>query len=506
MATMNKTRARRVRRAARKKATWGKPAGTPVAEAWQYTDRLGQVLFVSDGLSNGDRWGTFWRKTNGSLCRLKSPRLPMRPTFAEAQDDLDVYAARGKLRGEPCPGTVSTPEHLVGEQSGALSNANGKTPDTRDAFDRALAKQAVEGLTDPQSVMLRHIASRLDKMTRQEWYTTKEFIGPAAQPRDLKTLRALAAKGFLRQYSTIAGTSWSLTTEGRAAVSIGTEEPTKPRRGESPKEPAKTQDSSPKTSSASRRLGGSTSTALVPAKTQDPRPKPSSAIIETTAVEPLTAKERKLFAECEEAIRSAQRTAVAEVGARLVTIIERKLYRERFPDFDSYCKTIWGYRRGYAYKLAQASRVIEKLAHNKRGRELGRLITNEAQARELGAAENPEDAAEILERAAKAAPKTDGRPVLTAALLGQTRTEYYAPPEDLERKAERKGGQSGKSGQSSVVSGPSPSLARMVREGWRAKLDDIAARIRTLFNGPLPDVCRDELVQLLQSLAREVRP
>jgi ParB/RepB/Spo0J family partition protein len=57
---------------------------------------VGRALFVSDGISQGKSWATYWRKASGSLARLRSPNLPERVTREEAQDDLDTWAeARG---------------------------------------------------------------------------------------------------------------------------------------------------------------------------------------------------------------------------------------------------------------------------------------------------------------------------------------------------------------------------------------------------------------------------
>jgi len=61
-------------------------------------DRRTRILFVSDGISGGTCWCTYWRKPNGSLARLKTPRLPLRSTWAGAQADLDEYACKHKLR------------------------------------------------------------------------------------------------------------------------------------------------------------------------------------------------------------------------------------------------------------------------------------------------------------------------------------------------------------------------------------------------------------------------
>ena len=62
-----------------------------------YLDADGRSLFVSDGISSGRSWGTFYRKPSGSLARVKSPKLPMRPTASEAQADLDIYAITHRL-------------------------------------------------------------------------------------------------------------------------------------------------------------------------------------------------------------------------------------------------------------------------------------------------------------------------------------------------------------------------------------------------------------------------
>lgn len=50
------------------------------------------VVFVSDGISRGRSWGTFYRLPSGSLRRLVRKSLPMRVTRDEAQADLDAYA------------------------------------------------------------------------------------------------------------------------------------------------------------------------------------------------------------------------------------------------------------------------------------------------------------------------------------------------------------------------------------------------------------------------------
>ncbi len=52
-------------------------------------------LFVSDGISQGRTWSTYYRTRTGSLRRLKT--MPVRETREAAQADLDAYAAAKRL-------------------------------------------------------------------------------------------------------------------------------------------------------------------------------------------------------------------------------------------------------------------------------------------------------------------------------------------------------------------------------------------------------------------------
>lgn len=59
----------------------------------EYYDDNGALVFVSSGISGGDKWMTVRQKkpTSGTH-RIKSPKLPLRKTQEEAQQDLDAYA------------------------------------------------------------------------------------------------------------------------------------------------------------------------------------------------------------------------------------------------------------------------------------------------------------------------------------------------------------------------------------------------------------------------------
>jgi len=66
---------------------------------YYYNAPMGMVeLFVSDGISRGEWFMTFYQKPKtGSLKRLVTSWLPQRKTFIEAQIDLDMFARVRKL-------------------------------------------------------------------------------------------------------------------------------------------------------------------------------------------------------------------------------------------------------------------------------------------------------------------------------------------------------------------------------------------------------------------------
>jgi ParB/RepB/Spo0J family partition protein len=75
-----------------------------------YLDDQGRELFVSDGISGGRTWGTYRRKPTGSLERVTSSALPLRPTRDRAQRDLDDRAGRKSWR------VADEPEQAKGEE------------------------------------------------------------------------------------------------------------------------------------------------------------------------------------------------------------------------------------------------------------------------------------------------------------------------------------------------------------------------------------------------------
>lgn len=66
-----------------------------------YLDEAGSRVFTSSGISGGQYWFTGYQKYKGSsIRRLMSNDLPVRSKQADAQADLDAYAARYGWRME----------------------------------------------------------------------------------------------------------------------------------------------------------------------------------------------------------------------------------------------------------------------------------------------------------------------------------------------------------------------------------------------------------------------
>ena len=79
------------------------------------------------------------------------------------------------------------------------------------------------------------------------------------------------------------------------------------------------------------------------------------------AVVELTENDRRDLANCETIIRQGVQTFL-EVGNALLTIRDRKLYREDFTSFEDYAKTRFGIKRSRAYQLMDAATVAENLS------------------------------------------------------------------------------------------------------------------------------------------------
>lgn len=95
-----------------------------------------------------------------------------------------------------------------------------------------------------------------------------------------------------------------------------------------------------------------------------------------------------------------------EVGAALLSIRDRRLYRAGYATFEAYCQQRWNIRRNYANKMIAAAGVLDNLGTN-----VPMLPANEAQARPLTRLDTPEQQRAAWQAALDA---TDGKPTKEA--------------------------------------------------------------------------------------------
>lgn len=93
----------------------------------------------------------------------------------------------------------------------------------------------------------------------------------------------------------------------------------------------------------------------------------------------LTDDERAERNELEAVITTGIQSFV-EVGTALLTIAEKRLYRETHGSFEPYCQEKWSMSARRAYQLCEAAKVVNSLPATVNH---GSQITNERQAREL---------------------------------------------------------------------------------------------------------------------------
>ena len=109
----------------------------------------------------------------------------------------------------------------------------------------------------------------------------------------------------------------------------------------------------PKTSAAAN-----TGEALVAAEST---PVANTSLETTNAETKLTEAEEKELLNLEGVIKKGW-SAFLEVGRALVTISEKKLYREQGATFEQYCRQKLGLSRPYAYNLIGSARVNEQMS------------------------------------------------------------------------------------------------------------------------------------------------
>ena len=163
--------------------TWPLSGGAAKGEPDEHEE---DEYFVSDGISGGRVWATYRRRPNGSLERVKSRRLPLRPTREEAEHDLAAWLA------ERAP--VTRQDRHVDEA-------------TRERFVRRLAAVGARlaEMEAGQGVAVRDVASRarrarwLCELALRAW-NRAVLGGPVVMRREGQ--RAL---GYLREAEEAAG-------------------------------------------------------------------------------------------------------------------------------------------------------------------------------------------------------------------------------------------------------------------------------------------------------------
>jgi hypothetical protein len=122
----------------------------------------------------------------------------------------------------------------------------------------------------------------------------------------------------------------------------------------------------------------------------------------------LTTAEKEVLANCERVVNAGLETFV-EVGQALMTIRDRRLYREKYTTFEDYCVTRWRLSSSRARQLIKASQVVANVESV-----TGVTLENEAQARAL-APHVQEIQTAVAQIAANTAPLDDsGKPKMTA--------------------------------------------------------------------------------------------
>ena len=110
---------------------------------------------------------------------------------------------------------------------------------------------------------------------------------------------------------------------------------------------------------------------LLPAATPEPIPTPSRSVSRELAkggfggvlgtVDVLSEAEEVRFDACETAIQAGWRNFL-ETGVALGEIRDSRLYRNTYNDFDDYCQSRWGFKRGKAHYLISAAGIYRTIS------------------------------------------------------------------------------------------------------------------------------------------------
>lgn len=133
----------------------------------------------------------------------------------------------------------------------------------------------------------------------------------------------------------------------------------------------------------------------------------------------MSLEERQELAQHEQIIERGLKTFV-DVGNALLAIRERKLYRDDYKTFETYCQNRWGFTSERARLLMRSAEVMDNLSQTPTM--VGVLPTSERQARPLIKLE-PEQQREVWERAFETAP--EGK--ITGAHVARVVSEIIEP-------------------------------------------------------------------------------
>lgn len=178
----------------------------------------------------------------------------------------------------------------------------------------------------------------------------------------------------------------------------------------------------------------------------------------------LTAVERHELDQSEATIElySRQYLRVAEC---LVKIRDRRLYRETYTTFESYCQSRWGWSRQYAHMLMQTASAVRPLAAAGL-----RLPSNERVARELVRTPEPARAAAWQEALACSPQPTAGEVAAIRKRLERQEAERQLTAAEVEESVVRErmaelDDQSRRDGRREAIRAKRSALRRVVRVG-----------------------------------------
>lgn len=185
-----------------------------------------------------------------------------------------------------------------------------------------------------------------------------------------------------------------------------------------------------------------------------------------TLVDPETGEVVPTLESCEAVIERGLATFV-EVGNALLTIRDRRLYRQSHDTFEDYCRERWGFVASRARQLIGAAESVTAVTVGG-----GPAPKNEAQARELAPVKDyPEVAAAAMRRAAEKSPTPTARDIRDA-VQEVVREEVARAQAVAEQRAEDR-----------------EALAKLTAAAERAGLD--MDEERTQQRGAFARLCRD---------------